>query len=184
MMDISFVRAGNDVKRVGLEIFKSPDLAKLEVATTVLPNDNFVHAVVDSGLNIEEVELGGVRYGIAHRDLNFYEEPMMSRSKKKSSGAIYLAERDKKMDSLWLQYLPPFTSTSRHHHKVTVERFHGLEGSCTIEARDSGIILERCSVTMMPLVTHRLRTDDSPSLALLEMKNPEGLEMSDHYYDE
>jgi hypothetical protein len=179
---ISFVRAGNEVRRVGLEIFKSPDLAKLEVATAVLPNEEFVHAAVSSGLRIEEVELDDVRYCIAHRDLNFYAQPVKSRSADSGSRAFYLAERNAGLRSLWLQYLPALSETSRHLHKLTVERFHGLEGNCIVEVRDSSIVLDRCSVTVMPFTVHRLKTGDTPSLALLEMRNPRGLEMTDHYY--
>jgi len=175
------VQVGSHVQRGHPSMFRGPGLAELQIASAVMPNDEFREMATAAGLSVVERRLDDVTYAIAHReDLIFYEEPMRSRSE--DSGAIYLAERDDGVRSLWLQYLPPFTLTSRHFHRLTEEEFHGLEGRCVIEASNGNIVLENCSVLIRPGTIHQLRTEETPSLALLEMRNPQGLNMDDHFY--
>ncbi len=188
-MEVSVVLEDRELLRIGPN-FEGFDFEEFQVASAVLPNPGFVEVARNFGLNIDEFNFGDIAYCVAHKDLDFYPEPKMSRSRKQGSGAIYLAERDSGERSLLLQYLPPFNLTSRHYHKITTEYFHGLAGSCHIDVSAvSGAMGSRASVTlegntfeMKPGHWHQLRTDEGPSLALIEMVgNPEGLCMGDHY---
>ena len=178
-MEISALLENEEVVKVNPSILQELNPEKIRIAVAPSHDADFLKAVEDSGLNVRTLKLGNKKYILAYRDLDFFDEPKKSRSEE--SGAIYLAERNAGGRSLLLQYLPPFTPTSRHFHKITTEHFHGLVGRCIIEGKSA--ILCQDTVIVTPFTAHQLRTYEDHSLALIEMiGNPAGLSMNDHFY--
>ncbi len=114
-------------------------------------------------------------------ELDFYSEPRKSRSA--GSKAVYLAEKNDGERSLLLQYMPADSITSKHYHKITIEIFHNLGGTCIVYRNGKELVLQGRSIEIFPREIHQVKTRDSGALTLIEMiGNPNGLSMDDHFY--
>lgn len=180
-MNVNVVLRDQSVQSI--EPFRLEDLENFQIACVELPNYDFVKAAERRRLNINEFSRDGRSYCVVDNDIGlvFSEEPKVSRSG--MSQAVYVAERDSGENSLLLQYLPMLSRTSCHEHLITTEDFCGLFGYCNIHVKPGKLKLEHKTITVVPGQIHQLRTEESPSIALIVMKgNPDGLVMGDHYY--
>lgn len=108
------------------------------------------------------------------------------RSTSPGSQAVYLAiAGDRTEHMLLLQYLPSFTTTSRHYHdSPQIEVYHLLagEGILEIDSREY-IIFQGQSKVVWPRERHCYRTEESPALTMLEIHgNPDCLKKHNHHY--
>ncbi len=107
------------------------------------------------------------------RGMNVLEPPVASASQ--GSRAVYLAAFESKDVTLLLQFLPGWSSTSRHYHPWPVkEAYHVLAGRGFLEVSKSGKSykwrLEKGHTAVVnDDEVHRYFTEGLPALTLLEI---------------
>ncbi len=131
-------------------------------------------------LKKEEFKFNGTLYVIFFSSRLIYT-PEESHSP--GSKAIYLARGagEDCREGFLIQFLPPYSVTSRHFHRREEETYYNLEGTCFLSVGEKEIILNQSTYSVKPLQIHQLRTEKWPALNLLWIKgnSVEGLE---HFY--
>ncbi|MEK6934563.1 MAG: cupin domain-containing protein [Nanoarchaeota archaeon] len=180
-MDISILKQGGRLIRRSLASVNESTLVKnLKIATALLPDWPIIRSLRQHGYFYQKLDFNGYPCCVIYQGLDFNSQPSSS----KNSQAIYPARLDNGVESFLLQYLPPNSVTSRHHHKITTEKFHNLEGNCVIEINGTNYELQGATLQVNPGQIHQVHTRDKPALTLIEMLgNPKGLDMDDHYYE-
>ncbi|MBU0761256.1 MAG: hypothetical protein KJ600_01390 [Nanoarchaeota archaeon] len=182
-MEASILEEGKRLIRCSLDsVGRTGVVRNLRIATALLPNWWPIKTLRQYRLLCSKIDFNGSPCSIIYRGLDFSGSPQVSQSA--GSQAIYLARKDNGKQSFLLQYLPPRSVTSKHFHRVTTERFHGLEGACFVEVNGEETLVNGRTFEVAPGKVHQVKTGEEPSLTLIEMLgNPDGLVMTDHYYD-
>jgi len=180
--EISIVTTRLTLERRACTGGQNLDWEEVEVLTALDPDNRMISLLQQSSLPLHIVDLDGRDCYVLHRSLQFNGEAQQ-RSHSPSSQAKYFARMSRNMQGFLLQYMPPFSVTSRHYHKLTTETYHNLEGECTLHIDGSDVRLRNSTVIVNPKQVHQVRTGKECALTLLVMEgDPKGLSMDDHCY--
>ncbi len=153
----------------------------LEMVTSPL-TDELKEFLRERRLLLHEMQWKGISLAIGYQDFVFYDQPQSH----PGSQALYLGHRLAHDHAALMQYIPPYSETSRHDHNDTEEHFYNLEGMCIITTgegkSEADDVLSKQSKVIEPNTVHQLRTGSEPSLTLLKMLGNHGLGFEDHHY--
>jgi len=175
-------------RRIITQSLESLDHRIVELA--VVPDfSDELRGFVSNGLSAAPVSFNGGVYGLIHNGFMFPEKPEVSHSRDRVTGtllshALYIAKKFPRQGLAFvLQYLPPYSHTSRHYHRETTEIYHSLAGSCTVFRNGSPTALSGAqSLPIYTEVIHQARTTSQPSLMLLEIRGAGNPLEGDHHH--
>lgn len=152
-------------------------------------NKNAIRRIIEKkkGFTMITIPYGKTPCFLALRGFHIYKPPKISNSP--TSRAIYYARSEDKQNGLLIQYLPPYSRTSKHYHEQQTEAYYLIAGSVEIETNCAVIPLKVPGVSQVTILPgkpgspHPLITYKEPALTLLQIVNcPGGLSMEDHHY--
>src|SRR3989344_1478557 len=95
-----------------------------------------------------------------------FKKPRKSSSK--NSASLYFGIKDTKNKTQILQYLPPNSKTSKHHHKSLLEKYYILSGKCYLSIKQRKRTLKN-GERINKGESHQLETKKEGCLILLEI---------------
>jgi len=178
-MEVSIINSKGNLERKSLDSILNWD--EIELLTAIDPDDKDKLVLKNTQLPLKVVDLDGRQCYIVHHSLYFYDE--IQQAKSPTSQGRYIARSEDKSNGWLLQYLPPFSHTSKHYHGLKKEKYHGLEGECSLEIDGKKVKLKGNVVTVQPGQIHQVKTTQQFALTLLIIQgDPKGLSMDDHNY--
>ena len=120
-------------------------------------------------MNRIEISFGPQAYYLALRGFTI-RRPKERKSLSRESNALYLAQSEESRYGLLFQYLPPHSTTSRHHHTARTEIFHSFEGTALLHMPEKTVCLKpNHGYVVGPNIWHQLETKGSPALTVLKI---------------
>jgi len=124
----------------------------------------------------------GVEYFLALGGFTIHK-PFKESDNSNNSDALYLAECDGEKDKWLLQYLPPNSMTSCHHHDGNIkEIFYSIAGKAMLRVPEKDLLLFGNGETHIvePEITHEIHTGPRSALTLIHISGDFGQHFVHH----